>query len=134
MKLKMIGTSFLAFSFALIMPITVFAGPGEWDYLGMSEFKWNKDLKKYVTGTKPSHGGDYKFCVSLEGVHETEKIELWEYDPDNPDDHILTINLRDDQCHVVHDVGRFIDGTNKTAEFYLRKSSNSYGDYGWFYD
>lgn len=94
------------------------AGGGEWDYLGHFIFVPHSNGLN-VTEIVESGGGNFKICPI---VSESFAFRLYEYDPDNPDDLVGTVNLGNQQCHVF-DVSSYVDGTNGHAELFLASSS-----------
>lgn len=119
MKLKMISTGFLAFIFALISPFSVFAGAGEWDYLG---------TQTYIYSSKPvySGGGDFKVCLSS-NMNISLSLHLYEDDAgDNPDEYVGSNYFSPGECHVFSNIGKYVDGDNNKAEFYVSDYTGKY--------
>jgi hypothetical protein len=46
---------------------------------------------------------------------------LYEYDPDNADDRVGYVYLYSGACGAFRNIGGFVDGDNKRAEFYVYK-------------
>ncbi|WP_249669890.1 M23 family metallopeptidase [Polycladospora coralii] len=91
-------------------------GNGQWDEVGDPvEFKFQSPVRK-------STGGDvgFELISGPEGYYT-----VWEYDPDNPDDFVAKIYLEHGVTYNVKDINKFVDGTNNTAEFYLKKDHNT---------
>ncbi|MBS7531097.1 hypothetical protein IC619_011385 [Hazenella sp. IB182353] len=89
---------------------------GEWDPVGAPvEFKMQSPVRH-------STGGDvgFKLLSGPEGYYT-----VWEDDPDNADDLVKKIYLKKGVTYNVKDINRFVDGTNKAAEFYLTKDHNT---------
>ncbi|MGA8941920.1 MAG: hypothetical protein WB502_04280 [Thermoactinomyces sp.] len=87
-------------------------GPGEWDYVGSSAFV---SYSAYAQ----SGGGDFMFCLNS---GPSTYYYMYEYDPDNADEYVGYVYLRAGQCGVFRDIGKFVDGNNKKAEFYVAKN------------
>nr|MBC9205098.1 hypothetical protein [Paenibacillus sp. PL91] len=130
MKLKMISTLFLAlicvipFSSAnaasepagdeasTIPFSTVSAASSGWDYLGSSTFTYSSAIAK-------STGGDFLVCLAS---GPSGYYNLYEDDPDNPDDRVGYVYLYAGACGAFRSIGGFVDGDNKRAEFYVYKA------------
>ncbi|TDK54769.1 hypothetical protein E2K98_28790 [Bacillus salipaludis] len=76
-----------------------------------------------------SHGGNFK--AAFYGDAGYLSVELWEYDPDNPDD--LVRSARTVYGHggelVWENISDALDGSDNTAEFYLKITPQN-ADYG----
>lgn len=112
MRLKRISTVVMAFIFTLMVPFSVSAGPGEWDYLGYDDFTYSS--KTFYSG-----GGNFKFCITS---GPTGWYYLYEDDATNADEWIGHWYLNAGSCVTVYDIGGYVDGDNKKAEFQIRKS------------
>jgi hypothetical protein len=104
----------------------VTAGEGDWDNQGSDEFTNSSEIFL-------SSGGDFKICLSSDS--QSGYYQLFEEDPYNPDDKVLsndgTIGLYfktagsndfdSNGCHVFKNISGYVDGDQ--AEFYLEKYS-----------
>lgn len=95
------------------------AGPGEWDFLGQYALYESSQPGVYRTLTAKSGGGDLRVCL-LDGPSWTARYSLWEYDPNNADDHVMDFYLDEGRCVVFRSIGGYVDGDNNRAEFYIR--------------
>jgi hypothetical protein len=121
---KWIKTSSFVFALicALVIPFSsVFAGAGEWDYLGLYPIP----VGHYATKTVKSGGGDFKVCVVYAANNQTFTYELYEDDSyPNPDDYVGKATLSEGQCKVFN-VRDYVDGSNDKAELYLFREYKS---------
>lgn len=144
MTLKKISMLVLAFAFVFVIPFTSVSasekelvnsvvttpsvspmGAGEWDYVGSSHVSY-LDAGIYRSGYAHSTGGDFLVCATRGNYYA-----LWEYDPTNADDHVSTKWIPAGGCTAWRDIGGFVDGDNKKAEFYVVANASAYVD---FYD
>ncbi|MBA4602841.1 hypothetical protein [Thermoactinomyces mirandus] len=132
MKLKKLSIAILVWICVLMLPFStglasnegmaetvVFAptgilpmGPGEWDYVGSSTFVSSSAYAR-------SGGGDFMFCLN---PGPSTYYYLYEYDPDNADEYVGYVYLKAGQCGVFRNIGKYVDGKNKKAEFYVAKN------------
>ncbi|MGF7535080.1 hypothetical protein AAGG74_15525 [Bacillus mexicanus] len=96
------------------------AGSGEWDFIG--EEKWTRKSSVVYSG-----GGDL-YIEFKGGKNITGNYSLWEDDP-NFDDVVSTnFNIpKPGMAVIFRDIGGWVDGDNKKAEFYLRMMSGPTG-------
>ncbi|WP_243648710.1 hypothetical protein [Hazenella coriacea] len=92
---------------------------GVWDYVGRRTTSSSENPTNYVYST----GGDFKFKV-VSGPSGGAWYALYEYDPDNADDHVrdLWFYLYPGDEVIYRDIGNYVDGSNKKAEFYVREN------------
>ncbi|MEU1408430.1 hypothetical protein ABZ471_40090 [Streptomyces sp. NPDC005728] len=94
--------------------------PG-WQSVGNSEFYLDADGSGCHTKPLESGGGHIKVTHFRPGrPTDWASISVWEYDPDNPDDHIITLPDMQDGMHYEPWVGGWEDGDNGKAEIYFR--------------
>lgn len=126
--MKKLTAFLIALLFTLSVPFTsTFAAAGVWDNMGTYTMKFNTGANRFLTPIVNSTGGDFKFCAnnSLPGVNT---YVLWESDPDggyDNDDWVGTVKLYNGDCAIFRSIGRFVDGDNKRAEFYVAALSYS---------
>lgn len=151
MMLKKISMLFLALTFALVIPSSpAFAsekdqevsvvilpkasvsagasimGPGEWDYVGSSTLSYVSS-GVYASGYVHSGGGDFLVCASRGNYYD-----LWEYDGGHStNDYVSTKWISAGGCTPWRDIGNYVDGDNKKAEFFVAASASANVD---FYD
>lgn len=100
-------------SISLVSVSELASVPGQWDYIGSSTFTSSSAIA-YSTG------GDFAFCLYS---GPTAVYELWEDDPgNNNNDYVGKAELSKDECGIVRGIGSFVDGDNKRAEFYVKKT------------
>lgn len=110
-----------SFVTAFLLPFSsVNAGAGEWDSRGTyNADNWSSSHEAFATPAVDSGGGAFKFCVSDQPVGG-DWYRLWENDPGSRnDDYVGRKWLHHGECFTVRDIGRFVDGNNKKAEFYV---------------
>ncbi|MDR2993760.1 MAG: hypothetical protein LBV11_08020 [Bacillus cereus] len=132
MNLKKIGLSLALSAVALVTPLTsAFAAGGEWDYLGWETTHWNSTTGYYITDPVYSSGGDFKVCGT---VNTNAVMYLYEYDSgSNKDEYVGQLNAYagKESCKIFRSIGKFVDGDNKKAEFYIRTHANISGAEFW---
>lgn len=120
MMSKKIIAVLLGLSFSFAIPFSsVFAGPGEWDNLG---------TYTYIYSSKPVHsgGGDFRVCLSS-SVNFSTTLHLYEDDPgDNADEYVGANYFSPGECYTFSSIGKYVDGTNNKAEFYVFDYSGKY--------
>lgn len=102
-----------------ILGVGTSAYAGTWDWADQEayiSFKKGQtyDNIRYAAST----GGDFK--VKFEGVDgDGFYFDLVEYDPgDNPDETVKSkIRVKGDGEFIFRDIGKYVDGSNKQAEF-----------------
>jgi hypothetical protein len=146
MKWQKISLFFLTFTLALIIPFssanaasvesqepslpaasagdTVSTmGAGEWDYKGYSYTSTFYGYASgwpyygsavYASGYVHSGGGSFKVYASKSGYYT-----LTEYDPSNADDIVSTKWINAGGYAVWSNLGDYVDGDNKKAEFFV---------------
>lgn len=88
------------------------AGAGEWDKLGTYTYT-------YSSPTVYSTGGDFRVCLSGSTPFSVS-LHLYEDDPgDNPDDYVGANYFSPGECHTFGSIGKFVDGSNNKAEFFV---------------
>ena len=86
-----------------------------WDYIGTTDFKYVPD--SYIkTSNALSTGGDIEACI-VSGSTTRHTYDLWEYDPNNDDEYIGSVS--NSGCWIWRNIGKYVDGDNKRAEFYI---------------
>ena len=126
---KFVATLFLSATTLLIPLSSVFAASG-WQYLGFDYFHKNSS-GYYVSDVYTSDGGYFRICAA---TGSSVIYRLYEYDPDNADDYIGGVLLKNGQCHDFY-VENYRDGTNNKPELYFNVGTYSLagGDiYDWF--
>ncbi|MFJ2556937.1 MULTISPECIES: hypothetical protein [unclassified Streptomyces] len=91
-------------------------GPG-WDFVGEGPFL-SEGNGVYGTGWARSHGNNFRTCVTT-GSTTSHPFELWEYDPDNPDEYVGVGTRAGSGCIDWLNISAWVDGSDGTAEFYL---------------
>ena len=116
-------------SHAAVSPMT----SGQWDQVDYddytvvtsSEYRRPYNEDQGIDYTVPSHGGDFGIKIHGYDSSTSYDVELWEYDPGNADDHIKDINnVSSDQIAKFSNIGSALDGSNNTAEFYVKIKTN----------
>lgn len=120
-----------------------------WDYLGTEKWIMNGDINSKQTDTiYPSTGGDYMFEMPSHGVNSVNgsspwiEIGLYEADPyPDLDDKVTSWNMLAPYVYgydyVVRDIGHYVDGADKKAEFYTIHAANYIPDvvlWVWYFD
>ncbi|MEU6196387.1 hypothetical protein [Streptomyces sp. NPDC047061] len=99
---------------------SLFGGPAQassgWDYIGVTEFPRNSSDYIRTTGNALSTGGDLEACITTAST-KSHAYDLWEYDPNNADDFVDAVN--GSGCWIFRDIGKYVDGDNNRAEFYI---------------
>ncbi|MBH5320395.1 hypothetical protein I6N90_21615 [Paenibacillus sp. GSMTC-2017] len=103
----------VTFLFALSAAVPASAAPGQWDYIG-------EETVYTVGDVWNSGGGNWKVTADPYNTR-CVKIELWEYDPFDPNDKVGTATLCAGQ-HKVFNVSGFVDGGNQ-AELFIKKTT-----------
>ena len=116
--------------------ISSFAGNGKWDYLGKSLWLTQHNFDYvYIDPVYYSTGGDYMIRIppfTIESINPKHtgaatEIKLYEEDP-GADDFVTSWFLNGAPVlgydYVVRDINKFVDGTNKKAEFYTTHQTN----------
>ncbi|KMM55903.1 hypothetical protein ACH95_18445 [Bacillus glycinifermentans] len=126
MNLSKIGAVLFTAMCTLLLPFsTAFAsgaqtaGAGEWDKLG---------TYTYIYSSKPvySSGGDFRVCLSSSAGFSLT-IHLYEDDPgSNQDEYVGANYFSPGECHTFKNIGKFVDGDNRKAEFYAYDYSGKY--------
>lgn len=106
------------FMFAAVFPLSAHAekagttGAGEWDKLGTYTYT-------YSSPTVYSSGGDFRVCLSGSTPFSVS-LHLYEDDPgDNPDEYVGSNYFSPGECHTFSSIGKFVDGSNNKAEFFV---------------
>ncbi|MFD3583956.1 hypothetical protein [Streptomyces sp. NPDC058683] len=103
---------------------SLFGGPAQassgWDYIGDTEFPVS--TADYIrSGRALSTGGDIQACIAT-GNTRKYAYDLWEYDPDNDDEFVGAVDGAG--CWIWRNIGKYVDGDNKRAEFYIGTYDN----------
>ncbi|MCR8842546.1 hypothetical protein NQ117_02520 [Paenibacillus sp. SC116] len=108
-------------------PVTPQSGDGKWNWVGEDRLT-RLGPNFYVSSpTVNSTGGDFRVCSTANDYYT-----LYEADSvPNPPDLVWTEKTGSDGCAVWRKIGRFVDGDNRKAEFYIIGSKPAYV---WFYD
>ncbi|SDW87561.1 hypothetical protein SAMN05444487_10775 [Marininema mesophilum] len=110
-----------AVAVSLLMPSATFAdglNAQGWDYVGKSTFTTQSSTVK-------SGGGNFQFCFSQTSTIVPGKYGLWEQDGDDYQAAgEVTIRAGANPCAVFNDIGKFVDGSNKRAEFLITKNNS----------
>ncbi|GAA1292455.1 hypothetical protein GCM10009647_002540 [Streptomyces sanglieri] len=99
---------------------TASGDPAGWQLVGGSDFY--PDAEGSGCHTKPlnSGGGNIRVTYHTYGGHdEMRSLGIWEYDPDNPDDFIIRIDVANGWSKTAN-VDGFTDGANGKAELIFR--------------
>jgi hypothetical protein len=128
----------------LLVPTTTFAtevnllGAGEWDLVrshtddavagGNSFVRPVCDNCWAYLYTVDSYGGDFSVIIdAYDNWSGTYEVMLYEDDPDNPDDPLWSVKVKDGQRAIWRNIGSYVDG--EKAEFYIKvKAINSTTD------
>lgn len=100
------------------------AGAGEWDNMGT--YALHNTSQSYIKQTLPSlvksSGGDFKACVKIKNPEDYYiMVKLYEYDPANADENVGSGLIgKTGGCKTFSNIGKYVDGTNKKAEFYVK--------------
>jgi hypothetical protein len=110
-------------------PVSALSG---WNFVGSREFHSSSSVYgDHATSWARSTGGDFEGCMPKASGDAT--YVLMEYDPSNADDYVGQVTVNSIACAVFRDIGRFVDGTDGTAEFYL-VTWDDLPDYASYYD
>ncbi|TDC15536.1 hypothetical protein E1265_26545 [Streptomyces sp. 8K308] len=132
-KLASLGVVAAAVSVTSPAAAAPLPGPGEWDHVGTSRFHDSgEDTTRYHSGIGRSAGGDFRACVYTASSTFTAYY-LWEDDPDgNADEPVEGRSSDDLPCLVFRDIGRYVDGSNNRAEFYIRTPDHNAMRVEWY--
>ncbi|MFB4425017.1 hypothetical protein C5F59_028550 [Streptomyces sp. QL37] len=83
-----------------------------WDNVGKRTFTNGK------SGWVRSHGTNFKATIKTASSGEY-RYDLWERDPDNPDEHVGYGYLSGAGSIIWYSISPWVDGSDGTAEFYL---------------
>lgn len=105
------------------------AGPG-WDRAGKSDMVKNKTGDPYRSA-KPGLSAGGNFMVCFGGSVGKSSFKLYEADTGNADDYVGTYGANAKGCIVANKIGKYVDGSNNRAEFYVttKYSGSSYAEY-----
>lgn len=101
-------------------------------YKNDNKFRSNPDTVAY------SGGGDFGIRISAHSAtgvpssasNTLARYSLYEYDPQNQDDYVSTVNVNGPRTYigkydvVWRNIGDYVDGTNGKAEFYVAHAEN----------
>jgi hypothetical protein len=106
---------------ALSAPATspAYADAPGWQFVGSSNFYARADYSYCYTKNISVDGGSVLAKYYRPGNDSWAAIQVWEYDPDNPDDFVITIDLQDG-AQEDFNADSFDDGSNGKAELYFR--------------
>lgn len=90
-----------------------------WDYIGDTKFPIGTDYIR--SGQALSTGGDIQACI-VTGSTTKHAYDLWEYDPNNSDEFVGSVS--GSGCWIWRNIGKYVDGDNKRAEFYIGTYDN----------
>ncbi|MFF4756896.1 hypothetical protein ACWD5R_44665 [Streptomyces sp. NPDC002514] len=90
------------------------AGPGEWDDLGRYHVYYDST---YRTAAVESAGGDFKACIYTAATVPGDSYDL--YEADEGHDWDLVAYATGPGCWTFRDIGRWVDGSNHRAEFFI---------------
>ncbi|MFJ9188575.1 hypothetical protein ACIRQO_36690 [Streptomyces anulatus] len=95
------------------------ASPG-WDYVGTSEFyrDHGTTIPWYKSKPKKSTGGDFRTCITSASTRNQTYI-LVEADPGGNNNDQVGAWTGAAGCLVWRDIGEYVDGSNRRAEFYI---------------
>ncbi|MFG2690889.1 hypothetical protein ACGFWG_32820 [Streptomyces sp. NPDC048405] len=93
--------------------------PAGWQSAGNSDFYPDAKGSRCHTKPLPSGGGSIRLTYHRPGGQLDGKINVWEYDPDNPDDFVISMGYMWDGVVDTAYVGNFVDGSNGKAEIYF---------------
>ncbi|WP_431997307.1 hypothetical protein [Streptomyces fungicidicus] len=129
---KALAATFGTLAMSLISISPASADSSGWQNLGNSNFH---SCGTYCHTDVFSSGGGYVRTYLYTPSSNIKSVQVWEYDPDNADDFIITLDLADywyKDCYV----GNFTDGSNGEAEIYYRYSDSVFtgGDFVQVYD
>lgn len=129
-KLKVIGVAFFA-SVAVAAGMGTANASSGWDPVGSSTFKHRDvNLGQWFTDYVYSSGGNFMACV--DSTSRSHSYTLWEHDPSGSKK--VATKSSSGGCLTFNDIGDYVDGDNKKAEFML-STNNPEGGYGvLFYD
>lgn len=114
----------VAAAFSVLPMATAQAGAGDWDYRGNRDFhSRNSEYWPYGTGAVYSGGGSFKVCVNSAST-ENEYYSLDEYDAGSNPDEQPAIWVGSG-CTVISNLGKYVDGSNNRAEFYVTTTDGS---------
>ncbi|WP_128381876.1 hypothetical protein [Streptomyces cavernae] len=103
----------------------LFATPAQassgWDYIGTTDFPVSTADYIRTIGNALSTGGDIQACITS-GSTRARAYDLWEYDPNNDDEFVGAVDNAG--CWIWRDIGKYVDGDNKRAEFYIGTYDN----------
>jgi hypothetical protein len=128
--LRLLGAGIVALALPVFASSHASAGASGWELVGSTFFSEGSD--SYSTYYVHSNGGNFKACVRPEP--NGKKYWLKEYDVgiSNKDELVGERNPTDN-CMVFKKIGRFVDGKNKQAEFYM-ETKDSKAEKALFYD
>lgn len=116
--MKRIGLAFIALAVALVVPVSSAdaGGNGEWDNLGFYYLTYNSTYGFYDTANVKSTGGSVRIMSNDAYI----TAELWEYDPGSGNDDYVGEEYLFGWEKKYFNVEKFVDGSNKRAELYVR--------------
>jgi hypothetical protein len=87
-----------------------------WDYIGYTKFPVSAKEEYEQSGRILSTGGDLMACIST-GSTKKYAYDLWEYDVSSGDEFVGAVS--GNGCWIWRDIGKYVDGDNNRAEFYI---------------
>ncbi|MFJ4700588.1 hypothetical protein ACIP5N_21585 [Streptomyces sp. NPDC088768] len=100
------------------------ANPGAsaagWDYVGVFGFKTNGKFS--ISDWGRSHGTNFRACIVTKSTG-AYNYDLWEYDAGGVNDFARTWIASPGSksaCHDFNNITAFVDGSDGTAEFYIK--------------
>ncbi|MER8159950.1 hypothetical protein [Streptomyces sp. NPDC094472] len=95
------------------------ASPG-WDFLYGTTFGPTDGGKYRSLKVGVSHGGNFATCLNTSDDDNLQGYSLYEQDASgNPDEHVGYQTMAGDHCLYWYDIGKYVDGDNDRAEFYV---------------
>ncbi|MBT2505835.1 hypothetical protein J7I98_07940 [Streptomyces sp. ISL-98] len=99
--------------------LLISGGPAQassgWDYKGATDF-YGVGGGKYHTADVYSTGGDIKVCINTAAT-KNYAYDLFEHDSTNNDEYVTSVT--GGGCWTIRDIGKYVDGDNGKAEFYI---------------
>lgn len=131
MKNFKLKTLFIAMLAVILIPTTTLASSG-WDYIGSDVVRGAKNGKNATwSKTFYSTGGDFRVCLSgfdVNGANDVVRVWLREKDNNNRSEvlnayvtpHAEKIGSNGVACFEFRNIGKWVDGSNKKAEFQFK--------------
>lgn|SRR5699024_6339189 len=117
-SVKKVKMSIVALVTALLIPSSALASP--WTYVGEETLPRNG----YESDVYPSKGNNYRICRDDFTGPDKVKVELWEYDPLDPNDYVGTRYIEKGECGYFWNIDPHVDGGDE-AEFFAKSRTDS---------